>query len=73
MEMVLLDTLEEEDEQLLKTMIENHQRFTGSDLAARILKNWMESFPQFVKVMPTDYKAVLAKKKTEEKKVTVKV
>ena len=73
MEMVMLDTLEEEDEQLLKMMISNHQRFTGSNKAQSILKNWTKSFPQFVKVMPMDYKAVLEKRKTEMKKVEVKV
>jgi glutamate synthase (NADPH/NADH) large chain len=73
MEMVLLDTLEEEDEHLLKNLIKNHLQFTGSDLAEKILNQWSTSFPQFVKVMPIDYKAVLEKRKLEVEKITVKV
>jgi glutamate synthase (NADPH/NADH) large chain len=73
MEMVLLDVLEEEDEQVLKALIKNHSDFTGSLLAEKILDHWNESFPQFVKVMPIDYKAVLEKKKGEVEKITLKV
>lgn len=63
LEMVLLDTLEEEDERELKTLIQRHLELTGSDVAQTILDNWAATFPQFVKVMPMDYKAVLEKKK----------
>jgi len=73
MEMVMLDTLDEEDEQLLKTLVTNHAEFTGSDVAKKVIKNWNASFKQFVKVMPMDYKAVLEKRKTELKKATVKI
>jgi glutamate synthase (NADPH) large chain len=73
MEMVMLDTLDEEDEQLLKTMVTNHAEFTGSDVARNIIKNWDAAFRQFVKVMPMDYKAVLEKKKAEQQKATVKI
>lgn len=40
-------------------MIEDHQHWTGSKLAERILKNFNQFLPRFVRVMPTDYKAVL--------------
>jgi glutamate synthase (NADPH/NADH) large chain len=73
MEMVLLDTLEDEDEQVLKKMINNHVQLTGSDLGEKILNNWSSSFPKFVKVMPIDYKAVLEKRKSEAEKITVKI
>ncbi len=63
MEMVLLDTLENEDELLLKKMILSHHEFTQSKLAAHILSYWQTAFRQFIKVMPTDYKAVLEKRK----------
>lgn len=73
MEMVMLDTLDDEDEQLLKTLVSNQAEFTGSDIARKIIKNWAASFKQFVKVMPMDYKAVLEKRKADLKKATVKV
>ena len=43
----------------LRTLIENHQKYTGSTVAADILKNWKTELTRFVKVMPTDYKRVL--------------
>jgi len=43
----------------LKTLIENHKDYTDSPVAKRILENWEEYLPQFVKVMPSDYKRVL--------------
>ena len=73
MEMVMLDTLEAGDEVELKTLIRNHVQFTGSDLGQNILSNWSSCFPQFVKVMPMEYKAALEKRKLEAKKVTVNV
>ncbi len=63
MEMVAFDPLESEDEELLQTMIKNHQALTGSELAAHVLSYWPNSFKQFIKVMPVDYKAVLEKRK----------
>ena len=69
MEMVMLDTLDEEDEKLLKTMVSNHYQHTESDVAAALLKSWPVSFKQFFKGMPLDYKAVLDKRKAESKVV----
>jgi glutamate synthase domain-containing protein 3 len=66
MEMVLLDTLDIEDEALLKNMITAHQAATGSDLASHLLSYWKTAFSQFIKVMPVDYKAVLEKRKVEK-------
>jgi glutamate synthase (NADPH/NADH) large chain len=44
MEMVLLDTLNEEDEQLLHSMIEQHGKHTNSEVAAHILGYWASTF-----------------------------
>ncbi|GCC51978.1 glutamate synthase large subunit [Chryseotalea sanaruensis] len=63
MEMVLLDTLEAEDEVCLKKMIQAHADYTNSNVAAHILSYWPTAFKQFVKVMPVEYKAVLEKQK----------
>ena len=72
MEMVMFDEIDSDDEAVIKKMILDHHTFTDSDVADDLLKNWQNSFSQFVKVMPTDYKAVLEKRKAE-KKVVVKV
>ena len=59
--MVELERLETEEEIAeVKSLIEQHQQYTGSTVAEQVLANWDNSVPQFVKVMPTDYKRVLA-------------
>lgn len=47
------------DEELLKTLISNHARLTGSALANDLLQHWVSSRARFVKVMPLQYKAAL--------------
>jgi glutamate synthase (NADPH/NADH) large chain len=46
----------------LHTLISRHLQYTDSDVARKILENWDRSLQQFVKVMPTDYKRVLAER-----------
>jgi glutamate synthase domain-containing protein 2/glutamate synthase domain-containing protein 1/glutamate synthase domain-containing protein 3 len=48
-----------EDTRLLKSLIEEHKRLTGSPRAAAILKNWAAELPRFVKVYPHELKRVL--------------
>jgi glutamate synthase domain-containing protein 3 len=69
MEMVLLDTIDEEEQRMLKQLIKDHKDLTNSDVAAHILSYWPTAFQQFIKVMPVDYKAVLDKKKKESKAI----
>jgi glutamate synthase domain-containing protein 3 len=60
-EMVDLEPLEDIDDiELVRELIEQHVRYTGSDHAARVLEAWSEMAALFVKVMPRDYKRVLA-------------
>jgi len=47
-----------EEEELL-AMVRRHLQFTGSQQAQRALEDWPQFLQQCVKVMPTDYKAVL--------------
>jgi glutamate synthase (NADPH/NADH) large chain len=49
-----------EDIEELKKLIENHVKYTGSEIAKSILSNWKKELKNFTKVMPTDYKRVLA-------------
>ncbi|HEY0652497.1 MAG TPA: glutamate synthase large subunit [Chryseosolibacter sp.] len=69
-DMVELEAMSEEDLHEVRTMIENHFRYTGSDPAEWVLENWEVAQELFVKVMPKDYKAVLQKQKA--KKASVK-
>jgi glutamate synthase domain-containing protein 3 len=46
----------------LLNLIELHHKFTKSTVADKILQQWPEVTSQFVKVMPTDYKRVLAER-----------
>jgi glutamate synthase (ferredoxin) len=50
----------DEDVTLVRDLITRHIRYTGSDHAERILNDWRKTRKQFVKVMPRDYKRVLA-------------
>ncbi|GMU00335.1 glutamate synthase-related protein [Corallococcus caeni] len=60
LEMVELESLVDESEiWLVHGMIERHLHHTGSALARRVLDNWELMVPQFMKVMPSDYKRVL--------------
>ncbi len=55
-----LEKLEDADEiEQVWKMIQRHQAYTQSALAARLLANWQQTVPKFVKVMPKDYKRVL--------------
>jgi glutamate synthase (NADPH/NADH) large chain/glutamate synthase (ferredoxin) len=47
---------------LLQDLITRHATYTGSRKAAAILKQWPEMLARFVKVMPVDYKRVLAER-----------
>ncbi len=48
------------DEALLRKMIEDHHKWTGSLRARDILDHWAESRGRFVKVFPNEYKRALA-------------
>jgi glutamate synthase domain-containing protein 2/glutamate synthase domain-containing protein 1/glutamate synthase domain-containing protein 3 len=55
-----------EDIKQLRTMIENHHRYTRSARAKMILDDWESRLPLFVKVMPVDYRKVLERMQLEE-------
>jgi glutamate synthase (ferredoxin) len=68
MELVALEKLTDPNEiEEVWKLIQRHQTFTESERAARILADWQEFVPKFVKVMPKDYARVLKSlKKAEE-------
>ena len=58
--MVDLDPLDEADDEFVRAMMERHVEFTASEHAARLLHDWADVRRLFVKVMPRDFKRVLA-------------
>ena len=48
------------DEALLRKLIEDHHKWTGSLRAREILDQWASARGKFVKVFPTEYKRALA-------------
>ncbi len=53
---------DQSDEALLKKLIEEHHRWTGSLRARELLDNWAAARPRFVKVFPHEYKRVLGER-----------
>ncbi len=59
--MVDLDPIEEdEDIENIKSMLSKHLEYTQSSVAKKILDDWKNHQSRFIKVMPKDYKRVLA-------------
>ena len=60
-QMVGLEKLETKAEiAALRLLIEQHYNYTQSPRAQQILNNWAAAAPKFVKVLPKDYKRMLA-------------
>ncbi|MBD3321097.1 MAG: glutamate synthase large subunit, partial [Chitinivibrionales bacterium] len=69
LEMVDIEPLaEENDKKLLLQLIQNHVTLTRSEYASRILRDWTEMLPRFVKIMPLDYRKALARMRKQESK-----
>jgi len=68
MGMVGFEALSPEDAIELRAMVEEHLRRTGSAVAARLLADWdgLLAREAFVKVMPHDYKRVVAERAEAE-------
>jgi glutamate synthase (NADPH/NADH) large chain len=62
-----------EDRAELLHLIELHQQYTGSTVAETILAQWPEITAQFVKVMPMDYKRVLAERAKHDEEIEANV
>ena len=56
---VHLNHLGQADAHVLRTFVEKHLCYTGSKRAKKILDNWNDYLPKFVKVMPTEYRRAL--------------
>jgi glutamate synthase domain-containing protein 3 len=73
LEMVELETLSDSDESIIHDLLANHQEMTGSQMAKTVLGNFVSERAHFVKVMPLEYKRILAQQKAEEKLSEVEV
>lgn len=51
------------DEQHLKRLLQDHNRWTGSKRARELLDNWSEARVKFVKVFPNEYKRALLERR----------
>ncbi|HKQ30013.1 MAG TPA: glutamate synthase large subunit, partial [Burkholderiales bacterium] len=60
MEMIELEVLVGEDADEVREMLKRHVRYTNSAVAQKLLDNWKTASTKFVKVIPKDYKRVLA-------------
>jgi glutamate synthase domain-containing protein 3 len=70
MDMVGLEPVEsEEDVETLRRLVERHLELTGSTVARRVLDEWEDVLPRFVKVMPNDLKRVLEERQEAELEV----
>ncbi|MCX9191148.1 glutamate synthase large subunit [Carbonactinospora thermoautotrophica] len=66
-EMVDLDPLTDSDREVLHELVKRHFEETGSTVAEALLADWESNVERFGKVMPKDYKRVLAVKAAAER------
>ena len=59
MEMIDLESIKDQDEDIISDMLENHFSNTNSKIAKMILSKWSKEKINFVKVMPKEYKIAL--------------
>jgi Glutamate synthase domain 2 len=72
MELVEINAVEDNgDIQMLRSLIEEHLKYTESRKARNILENWEAYVPKFKKVIPTAYKEILKKIQQESEKMEV--
>jgi glutamate synthase domain-containing protein 2/glutamate synthase domain-containing protein 1/glutamate synthase domain-containing protein 3 len=65
--MVDLELVTDPNDQLeLKSLLEKHAKYTGSEAGRHILGAWEAHLPYFVKVFPTDYKRALGRLSQED-------
>ena len=59
--MVEVEPLDEKDIATVRGLIQRHYDYTHSAVAWRLLSGWKETVRQLVRVMPVEYRQVLAK------------
>ncbi len=69
-EMVDVEELGPDDERVLADLVARHGEETGSAVAASLLADWAGALRRFSKIMPRDYKRVLAEQAAESRRLT---
>ena len=64
-------SLSDEDMEEVHELVRRHSDYTQSAVAWRILSGWKQLSVHFRKVMPTDYRRVLARRKAEREAAQV--
>ena len=59
MEMIDLESIKDQDEDIISDMLKNHFSNTNSKIAKMILSKWSKEKNNFIKVMPKEYKIAL--------------
>ncbi|MFH1640967.1 MAG: glutamate synthase-related protein, partial [Candidatus Omnitrophota bacterium] len=67
MDMVITESVKEEDKSVLYNLINNHIRYTNSQKAKKILCNMNDEIKKFVRVIPIEYKLILDGAKIERR------
>jgi glutamate synthase domain-containing protein 3 len=68
--LVEVESVDDEDADLLMEMVERHVKYTGSAKGRAILDQWRNMLPRFVKVIPTEYRRVMEARKREARTET---
>jgi len=59
LEMVDVESLDESDVGLVRSLVERHGTETESSVSATLLESWDVEVHEFVKVMPRDYRRIM--------------
>tara|TARA_B100000035_G_scaffold89689_1_gene75606 strand:- start:639 stop:887 length:249 start_codon:yes stop_codon:yes gene_type:complete len=51
--------LDQADEEILRSLVEKHLKYTDSNIAKKIIEHWEQELVNFIKVMPNEYKRAL--------------
>ena len=62
----LVNVSEDDDIQQLKALIDEHFQSTQSAVAKKVLDEWEETLPYFVKIYPTDYRRAIEERKNKK-------
>jgi glutamate synthase (NADPH/NADH) large chain len=69
LEMVDIEPVcQEDDIRRLHHLVQCHVKYTGSDFAANIMRDWTEIIPRFVKVIPIDYRIAMERLREQQTK-----
>ncbi|MCR5591455.1 MAG: glutamate synthase large subunit [Lachnospiraceae bacterium] len=59
-ELVLMESIvSDADRRVIRTLLENHREYTGSEKAAKILDAFETYIPKFKKIIPEEYKRII--------------